>query len=324
MAKTAISWIKIYGARAIHLATGRIPSPGTWRMTWGDSKRFAADRWHRRDAGFERREFSYDDAVQFLTASGRGAARDIREGSIPKAGLATIVAHLETLKPARPLRGLHIGDFVGVSLACLTDAARRLHPESVVMSIDPNIPHRGIESPRDLVTGLMTRYGLTGNWVPVTGFTLERTAVFDILNRRGGATEHASFYGFSAIQVLRNLARLGGRFDFVLIDGNHSGGYLRREIEQLSRLVRPGGLLFLDDVDENWEGVTQVFENLDAARFRRVAHDNRVGVVQMMRPAQAKGAKPAAKPGGGKRKGPGGKRPGGRRPGVAQGKRIGT
>ena len=283
MTKSTLSHIKIFGARAISLVTGRVPSPGTWPMTWGDSRRYAPDRWQKRDAGFEKRRFDYSDALNFLTATGRGTPRDIREGSIPEADLAFIARHMADLKTDRPLKGLHIGNFVGVSLAYLTDTARNLHEQSVVLSIDPNIPHRGIDVPHDLVTGLMTRYGLAGNWVPVTGYTLDRTAVFDILNRRGGSTRFSSYHGFSATDVLNNLARLGSRFDFALIDGNHNGAYLRREIDVLARLLRPGGDLWLDDVDENWEDVTAVFENLDAGRFRRVAHEGRVGVVKLMR-----------------------------------------
>lgn len=285
----------IWGARAFSLVTGRVPDPGSWPIVWGNSRRYAVDRWQKRDATFERRSFDYDDALAFLTQTRRGAARDFREGSIPRSALEVITRHMGSLPAEKPLRGLHIGNFVGVSLASVTDAARRLHPESVVMSIDPNIPHRGVDSPHDLVTALMTRYGLQANWLPITAFTLDRSGLVGVLNRKSGTTPHFSYYGFAATQALRNLERLGLKFDFVLIDGNHNEGYLRREVSALMGLVRPGGILFFDDVDENWEGVTAVFEGLDPSRFRRVAHEDRIGVVRRLRGA---GEGPAGRIGG--------------------------
>lgn len=291
MKKPVMTRIKIAGARAIYRLTGKLPDAGTWPGVWGDSRAFGPDRWTRRDAGFERREFDYDDAVQFLVGTRRGSARDIRDGSIPRTDLEFISRQMQELKPETPLRGLHIGNFVGLSLAYLTDAARRLHPDSVVVSIDPNIPHRGIDAPHDLVTGLMTRYSLEANWLPITGFTLARTAVRDVLNRRNGPTAFASYHGFSATFSLRNLRRLGLKFDFVLIDGNHNAGYLKREIDVLAELVRPGGLLFLDDVDEYWEGVVEVFKSLDDRRFKRAAHKGRVGVVRRTGPAAGRAGK---------------------------------
>ncbi|WP_353400715.1 class I SAM-dependent methyltransferase [Pseudophaeobacter arcticus] len=233
-----------------------------------------------RDAAFHRCDFNYDDATQFLTRASRASSKDIVAGSIPEEDLAFIATHLKGLKRNRPLRGLHIGNFVGLSLAYLTDSMRQIDDESVMLSVDPAIPHRGIDAPHDLVTGLMTRYGLEANWLPVTGFSLERSGVADVLNRKASHTRFSSYNGFSATESLRSLIRMGQKFDFALIDGNHSGPYLRREIKMLFELVRPNGLLFLDDVDENWAGVVKVFENLDSGAFKRVAHENRVGVVR--------------------------------------------
>jgi len=281
----------IWGARMFGRVTGRVPERTTWPLVWGGSRRYAPDRWKQRDRDFERRDFSYEDAVQFLQASLRkgpgvirGSAKDVVQGSMPKEELDFVAKYLTGLrKEGRPLRGLHIGDFVGLSLAHLTDAARNVHAGSVVMSIDPNAPHRGMDNPKDLVTGLMARYDLLDNWLPLTGFTLERTGIADISNRNAGTTKFASYYGFGAAHVLANLAKVGTRFDFALIDGNHNSGYLRREIDRLSRLIRPGGLLFLDDLDEHWSGVTEVFDGLDHRRFQRLARGGRAGVVRVLR-----------------------------------------
>lgn len=125
--------------------------------------------------------------------------------------------------------------------------------------------------------------------------TLGRSSVFDILNRKNGPTGFASYHGFSATHVLRNLRQLGLKFDFALIDGNHNAGYLGRELDMLAHLIRRGGLLFLDDVDDAWEGVSEVFETLDDRRFRTIEHAGRVGVVRRTGPLPQPGRKTQAR-----------------------------
>lgn len=287
MSRSASGWVKIAGARAISLVTGKVPDQGTWPMVWGDSWLFAADRWKKRRAAFETKSFDYDDALRFAVATRRGSARDIREGSMPREALEFIASSLPKPLPKRKLRGLHIGNFVGISLAHITDAARRLDPQTVVLSIDPNVPHRGVDSPQDLVVGLMNRYGLEANWMPVTAFSLEPSPIYDVKNAKRSPTAFASYHGQSGSDGLANLDRLGCKFDFVLIDGNHSAAYLRRELAAIAKIVRPGALIFLDDVDvENWQEVHAVFTNARSIGFAQVAHQGRVGVLRRLRPAE--------------------------------------
>lgn len=289
MNKSIIRRINILGARVISRLTGQVPKVVTWNTIWGSSRKFASDRWVQRQKEFEHREFDYDDALDFLNRSNRSGNREVRasskdfmQGSIPEAELAVIASHLNGLVADRALKGLHIGNFVGLSLAYLTDAARKLHPESVIVSVDPNVPHRGVDNPQDMVLGLMTRYGLESSWLPIAGFTLKRGELTELQNHKKSTTAFSSYYGFAPEYVLHNLEKLGVQFDFALIDGNHDAEYLNREIQFLSKLVRPGGFLFLDDVDEEWDGVIELFDNLDGSRFCKVAHVGRIGVVQIV------------------------------------------
>ncbi|MEY8831199.1 class I SAM-dependent methyltransferase [Sedimentitalea sp. XS_ASV28] len=287
MSRSASAWVKITGARVVSLLTGKIPDQGTWPMVWGNSRLYAADRWKKRRSAFEHRSYDYDDAMRFAFATRRGSARDIREGSMPREALEFIASRLPKPRLNHGLRGLHIGNFVGISLAHLCDAACRLDSGAVVLSIDPNVPHRGVDSPQDLVVGLMNRYGFEGNWIPVTAFSLEPSPIYDVKNASGSATAFASYHGQSASEGLGNLERLGCKFDFVLIDGNHTASYLRRELAVIAKIVRPGAMIFLDDVDKaNWQEVHAVFNKARRFGFAQVAHQGRVGVLRRLRPAE--------------------------------------
>jgi predicted O-methyltransferase YrrM len=84
-------------------------------------------------------------------------------------------------------------------------------------------------------------------------------------------------------QVLPSLAAVAGpRFDLVVIDGNHDGRYLARELEQLRRLLRAGGLLVVDDVDAStWRLVAETFDQAAASdAFAELGRDGPVGVLR--------------------------------------------
>jgi hypothetical protein len=66
-----------------------------------------------------------------------------------------------------------------------------------------------------------------------------------------------------------------------LTAGNHDGDYLREELRYIDALLRPGGLLIIDDIGTSfWEGVRAVFENLSSGggEYTQLGTDGRVGV----------------------------------------------
>ena len=71
-----------------------------------------------------------------------------------------------------------------------------------------------------------------------------------------------------------------GGFDFVLLDGNHEAAYVADELDSLRPLLKPGALVFLDDVSEGWPLLKQLFEGAAAGNFRALAADGRVGVLE--------------------------------------------
>ena len=223
--------------------------------------------------------FTYDDALGFLDALGRDPEQT-RIGSMPRASLELVRAQLAQLDGSRPLLALHVGNFLGVSLAYLAAALTERHPGSKVVSIDPNLTHRGVPRTMDTVLALLMHFGLEDRVAILTGYSLEKN-----LSNQGEVlagydpVEHWA----SERACTQQLAVLGalapGRFDLCLMDGNHDAAYLRRELEEVHHLLRPGGLLVLDDVSSGWPEIQAVFRELGADRFRTLAADGRVGVL---------------------------------------------
>jgi hypothetical protein len=218
-----------------------------------------------------------EEAVRFLV--GRGLdERSVRLGSIPERSLhylgEIVPAHLP---PGRPVRALHVGNFVGISLAYVSWLVRDHHPESLVVSVDPDVTHRKISHPQEHAVALLHHFGLLSTNLIVPGYTLERAS------GDGPAASDAEYRDRLACEnVLENLGRAGsGPFDFVLLDGNHERDYLIRELGALRGLLAEGSIVVFDDIGE-WAGVRDVFaEVLEGDDFVELGQDGRVGVLQL-------------------------------------------
>jgi len=229
--------------------------------------------------------WGYEAAIAFLT--GRGLPEsEVREGSMPEPSLAFCAELLgRELGHGRALVALHVGGFVGVSLACFASVLAELHSVSLVVGIDPNISHRGIQRPSAHALELLRHFGLQERVLFVDGFSLHRNLGNDGFDRYDHQIDpFAELEEVAAPeQVLPRLRMLGeGRFDLAVLDGNHDAEYLRVELEHVAALLRPGGLLVLDDVSRGiWREIRATFESLcdeDDPRFERVGTDGRVGV----------------------------------------------
>ena len=79
--------------------------------------------------------------------------------------------------------------------------------------------------------------------------------------------------------VIESLASLGIRFRWALLDGNHTGEYLRAELDACVPLIEPGGHVFLDDCSESWPEIRDVFRSeLDG--WVAEGTDGRIGVLR--------------------------------------------
>ncbi|MBI4357834.1 MAG: class I SAM-dependent methyltransferase [Candidatus Omnitrophica bacterium] len=217
--------------------------------------------------------FDYEKAIQFLIALNVGQEAAIRLGSIPEKSLRYLESTFrEYLGSEKPLMGLHVGNFVGISLVWAADRFKRIHRDSVMVSIDPNMSHRGISYPAKAVEKLANYFGLQKNIMFLLGYSVER------------ASCEASCQGVSFENTLANLIVLTeGKYDVAFIDGNHEAAYVSRELDSIFRLLKPSGLVIMDDVDEYWQaktGLKDIYDKADEGKFDKEGTDGRIGVLR--------------------------------------------
>jgi hypothetical protein len=232
--------------------------------------------------------YSYSAAIEFHSARGLPRGHLIG-GSMPESTLAFCSKSLDDLIPTagdKPLVGLHIGNFLGVSLSHFTNYVRQRNDKSVIVSIDPNLTHQGIEYPQKHAIAVLNHFGLQRNAIVCVGYSINKTLSNDGIAFVGqNGVEYDPYSGFQTEQscedTLSNLCAFSeGKFDFAVVDGNHEGSHLRREAALLRRLLRPGGILILDDVSEAWTEIKAEFDDLRSKGWRAVAADGRVGLLQ--------------------------------------------
>jgi len=230
--------------------------------------------------------YSYDAAINFLSA--RGVPRNSAiGGSIPDTSLDFCSEVLDRLLPkGTPLMGLHVGNFVGISLCYFTNYVRNKNDKSVIMSIDPNLTCMGIHDPQGHVISLLNYFGLQRNALIFVGYSTKKSISNDgstFIDEKGLEYDPFSSYQNeqSCEHVLENLCVLSeSRFDFAIMDGNHERSYLQGETLIVKRLLKPGGILILDDVSDVWTEIKAEFDELRAKDWSAVAANGRVGVLQ--------------------------------------------
>src|SRR5436190_11067527 len=121
---------------------------------------------------------------------------------------------------AIPLLVIHHDRFVGDSIAPITHAVSTTNPGSVVVSVDPGLPLQGIERPLDHALALMSRFGLQGSHIAVTGYSLEKNLGEEAAPHRDWEQVLSDFERASACEeVLSNLRALGSHFHVAIVDG---------------------------------------------------------------------------------------------------------
>lgn len=224
--------------------------------------------------------YSYQNTIDFLVSRGC-ALEHVIQGSMPSDSLDTCKKQIDHyFDKEKPLIGLHIGNFLGVSLSYFADVVKNFNDKSLIFSIDPNIPHRGIENPQSNVVELLSYFGLSKNTSIMVGYSIEKSVSNDGIQY----TSYDPFTNYnkehSCEYALHNLIASGARFNFIVCDGNHDASYLNREIELIKILLKDDGLLILDDVSTFWSEISNTYEKIDPLTFEKVLTDGRVGILK--------------------------------------------
>lgn len=226
--------------------------------------------------------YDYEESIRILVSYNLDEA-EIRSGSIPEEDLNFLTFELKRcFRDHEKLNLLHIGNFVGVSLCYIANYVRQLHVDGLVVSIDPNIEHRGIVHPEDYVKKLISYFQLDKNILLLDAFSLEKNPKNDGGVLYTNKIELKIENGCS--HALINLTKISSdKFDICIIDGNHKSEYLLEEINSLVMLIKSGGLIVLDDI-LFWEDVKRVFDQLQIDKsFQLVASNDRIGIIKVLK-----------------------------------------
>lgn len=223
----------------------------------------------------------YTELINFLINRGL-PSEHVTDGSIPESSLNFIVSEIVGALPTKPAggyRGLHVGNFIGVSLATVTGALAAIDELSVMVSIDPNLTHRDIAHPQDHVLAMLSHFNLQKHSLVIAGYSGSKSISNDGV--RFAEYDPASAFSSEAAceESLTSLASIAaGKFHLALVDGNHEGAYVARELENLAPLLADGAVLILDDVNQAWDEIALLFSSLDRYGFEARSTDGRVGL----------------------------------------------
>jgi hypothetical protein len=214
----------------------------------------------------------------------RGLSREhLAGGSIPNKSLQFIKDTVGVHFPSDdPLYALHVGNFVGVSLTYLSGVLIEKNKDSKIFGIDPNLTHREVVNPQSHVSAVLNACGIQRSVTLIAGYSMSKCVSNDGVVYGEYDPSQAYSEEWACECVLDNLScLLHHKFDLVLIDGNHESNYVKREILLASKLLKTGGLVCLDDVDNNWKELQNVFLTIHEYGFEIVGTDGRIGFAKL-------------------------------------------
>jgi hypothetical protein len=152
--------------------------------------------------------------------------RSMRGNKNLRQGLLDLITYINNIYPTKSMRLLEIGAYAGESTSVFCQ-----HFESVI-SIDP---HNVIDS--KFANGDEVHGAFCFRMKPYTNYTLIRKTSDD------------------AFEELANQ-----QFDVVYIDGNHDYAYVKRDILNYQKLIKPNGFITGHDYCDGWVGVEQAVD----------------------------------------------------------------
>ena len=192
------------------------------------------------------------EAARPSESSLQARLQHMQAGSIKFHDARQLVRLLETL---RPQRILEVGSFIGVSCRLLLEASTPWQGE--VVALDPNMRHRGIDQPAEVVRAL--NHSFLGKRLTMV------EAFFDQVNAAGFYYEyethrpqldHAKVDALIAHRPVID-ATWPERFDMIFIDGAHDAEAALGNYRLARTLLKEGGVMVFHDAF-SWRSVRQV------------------------------------------------------------------
>lgn len=143
-------------------------------------------------------------------------------------GLGTRRMLFQTVRAMKAERVLDIGTYIGFSALALALAVRDQGSAASVVTVD--IKHASAAGDD----------GTDAYWY-TTGRAIPPSAMMEI----AGVADVVEFVTMPSINYLKTTNQT---FDFVCIDGHHEADVVYEELELVMPRLRPGGLIFMDDV----------------------------------------------------------------------------
>lgn len=201
-------------------------------------------------------------------------------GSIPQENCDRIIQAIVKNYSTNRITGLNIGNFLGVAFTYILSNMVQNNNQSTFVSVDPNIPHRGISDLETKFISCLHEYNLQDNSLIINGYSLRKNTSNDGVIFDNYDPKEAFDLEKGCTGVLDKLTQLGkNNFQFVILDGNHHSEYLQQELERCTSLLAPNGILFLDDIDKNWKLLKKsAFHFLKANNhaFEELYYDGRI------------------------------------------------
>ena len=226
----------------------------------------------------------YYNSIKHLISKGL-EENHVVEGSVPLSSLIEIDNLLREFSGKKFGLGLHIGNFLGLSLNCITYSMRESYNGNYLMlSIDPDITHRNIINPSKYCNELLYLNGLEESSIVINGYSGEKNISNDGVEFDSNYNPFIQYNEeFASTHVLRNLSKiLEAKVNIVFIDGHHDATYVRKELLLIEPLLDKDSILIMDDVDSiAWEELNNLFiEISNSKKYEKLIHNNRIGVLK--------------------------------------------
>ncbi len=167
--------------------------------------------------------------------------QDLLQGSIKDLDAGILHQLVATLGAANCLQ---IGAFVGYSAALIADAMRGAGG-GVLHSVDPDIPHRSVDSPADFAQRTLAGLGLSESVLMHVGWA--------------SCAGPDADSGPERRLIGQEVVSSHGPFDLVFIDADHSSSATIADFMLVKESVRPGGCVVFHDA-LSWPTVTRAVE----------------------------------------------------------------